>query len=826
MSTVDEMVVKWSMDSAKFDSGVNAMNKQMNLLKSEFKATSINLKNFGTTTDQLKNKQQYLSNAMSIQKEKVSALRQQYEKQKQATGENSTETQNLAIKLNNAVGYYNTLKGQLKDTTEELKNQSSELNNTSQSLESISKKFSSFGGSLSGVGQKLTNSLTTSIKGIGSSAISSYKTVKEGMDNLVKATGATGESAKELEETYKNIASVSSADFSTIGSALGEVNTRFGFLGETAEKCTEQFLKFAKINNTDTVTSVQLVSRAMGDAGISSDKYNEVLDQLTVAAQASGISIDKLTENITKYGAPMRALGLDTKESISIFAAWEKAGVNTEIAFSGMKQAIGAWGKEGKNATEEFKKTLQEIGKCPDIASATAKAIGVFGQKAGPDLADAIKGGRFEYQDFLDLIEKSGGSVENTYNQLADGTEEVTKATNNASIALSEIGSTIITMVAPYLKQLSEKVKEISTWFSGLSDETKKTIVTVAGIVAVVGPTLSAIGRLSTGLGALINGFGALKNSTILANTATKLFTMAQTALNFVLNLNPITLIITSLVALGATLAVLYIKCDTFREGVQKVWAQLKETFSGFSNYLSEVFAIDWTKEFGILGEPINMFFQNIKNYWEGTKQVFNGIIEFVKGVFSGDWGRAWEGVKNIFGGIMKGLSSTFKAPLNAVIALINSAIGGLNKIKVNIPSWVPGVGGKHFGVNIPKMNYLYTGGIISTPTLLNANTVVGDKFKGIGNQAEAVIPLTSMYKEVRNIFRDEITQAQIRELRSSLRESQRAQTQPINVNITLQSDVNMDGRKVGDMVTNRIVENITRQQNSRNISKGRLRRV
>lgn len=258
MSTVDEMVVKWSMDSSKFDSGINSMNKQMNVLKSEFKATSINLKNFGSVEEQLKNKQQYLSNAMSIQKEKVSALRQQYEKQKQATGENSTETQNLAIKLNNAISYYNTLEGQLKDTTEELKKQSTQLSNTSQNLENISKKFSSFGSALSGIGQKLTNTLTTSIKGIGSSAISSYETVKEGMDNLVKATGATGESAEELGETYKNIASNSSADFSTIGSALGEVNTRFAFTGETAEKCTEQFLKFAKINNTDTVTSIQL----------------------------------------------------------------------------------------------------------------------------------------------------------------------------------------------------------------------------------------------------------------------------------------------------------------------------------------------------------------------------------------------------------------------------------------------------------------------------------------------------------------------------------------------------------------------------------------
>ncbi|WP_447406657.1 hypothetical protein ACA491_06355 [Staphylococcus aureus] len=37
----------------------------------------------------------------------------------------------------------------------------------------------------------------------------------------------------------------------------------------------------------------------------------------------------------------------------------------------------------------------------PDIASATSLAIEAFGAKAGPDLADAIKGGRFSYQEFF-----------------------------------------------------------------------------------------------------------------------------------------------------------------------------------------------------------------------------------------------------------------------------------------------------------------------------------------------------------------------------------------------------------------------------------------
>ena len=53
---------------------------------------------------------------------------------------------------------------------------------------------------------------------------------------------------------------------------------------------------------------LRLVSRAMGDAGIDSSEYKTVLNQLTVAAQKSGVSVDTLTEQLAKYGAPMRCL--------------------------------------------------------------------------------------------------------------------------------------------------------------------------------------------------------------------------------------------------------------------------------------------------------------------------------------------------------------------------------------------------------------------------------------------------------------------------------------------------------------------------------------
>ena len=82
----------------------------------------------------------------------------------------------------------------------------------------------------------------------------------------------------------------------------------------------------------------------------------------------------------------------------------------------------------------------------------------------------------------------------------------------------------------------------------------------------------------------------------------------------------------------------------------------------------------------------------------------------FIAGVFTGNWRKAWEGVKTIFKGIFETFAAICKAPINAVIGIINGAISSLNKINIAIPDWVPGLGGKSFGINVPTIPMLYKG--------------------------------------------------------------------------------------------------------------------
>ncbi len=97
---------------------------------------------------------------------------------------------------------------------------------------------------------------------------------------------------------------------------------------------------------------------------------------------------------------------------------------------------------------------------------------------------------------------------------------------------------------------------------------------------------------------------------------------------------------------------------------------------------------------------------QSVAEILGGLVGILSGLIDFIVGTFTGDWGRAWQGVQNIFKSAFDALVGIAKAPINAVISMVNAAIGGLNKIK--IPEWVPGVGGK--GINIPTIPMLWKG--------------------------------------------------------------------------------------------------------------------
>ncbi len=95
----------------------------------------------------------------------------------------------------------------------------------------------------------------------------------------------------------------------------------------------------------------------------------------------------------------------------------------------------------------------------------------------------------------------------------------------------------------------------------------------------------------------------------------------------------------------------------------------------------------------------------------QAAQTIFRGLLTFLSGVFTGSWRNIWQGIRQIFSGAFSGLAALVKTPINAVIALINKTISGINGLGLDIPDWVPLLGGKKFSINIPAIPMLAKGG-------------------------------------------------------------------------------------------------------------------
>ncbi len=125
-------------------------------------------------------------------------------------------------------------------------------------------------------------------------------------------------------------------------------------------------------------------------------------------------------------------------------------------------------------------------------------------------------------------------------------------------------------LLMPAIKQIVGWVQKFVDWLNGLSEGTKKTVVTIALLAAALGPVLIVIGKVISAVGTIM---------TVVPKIAGVINTVkgAFAALNTTMLANPITLIIAAIAALVAAFIYLWNNCDGFRQFWIDLWENVKQ---------------------------------------------------------------------------------------------------------------------------------------------------------------------------------------------------------------------------------------------------------
>lgn len=278
----------------------------------------------------------------------------------------------------------------------------------------------------------------------------------EAYDTIRTKTGATGKHLDRLKKDFEAVVSDIPTDFKSAGDAVGGLNQRLGITGKPLRHLSKQVLELSRITGTDLEGNITTITRLFGDWGVKTRQQPKFLDKLFRASQATGIEVGRLSEYMVQFGSPLRQLGFDFDTSAAMFSKFEKEGVNLQTAMPGLRMALKNFAAEGRDPAKALEETIKQIKNAGSTAKANTMAFDIFGTRAGPDLAAAIREGRFDFADLIKEIDHGKSTILGTGKQTQDFSEKLQILRNKGFVLLEPIANRVFDALGKGLGQITD----------------------------------------------------------------------------------------------------------------------------------------------------------------------------------------------------------------------------------------------------------------------------------------------------------------------------------------------------------------------------------
>ncbi len=187
-----------------------------------------------------------------------------------------------------------------------------------------------------------------------------------------------------------------------------------------------------------------------------------------------------------------------------------------------------------------------------------------------------------------------------------------------------------------------------------------------------------------------------------------------------------------------------------------KIWATIEPVVTGIRDLVSSVLGFLeglWERYGERVSGIVVAWAKLVTDHFQGLVKIIAGVVELIGAIFRGDWAAVWDAARGIvqdlldwLGDLGSNMARLIGRQLGLIAevgrdigkALVNALLSAWNSLDISfsiqIPSWVPGVGGRGWTVSdlIPDVPLLHAGGVTTREGL------------AFLDRQEAVIPLDS----------------------------------------------------------------------------------
>ena len=681
-SRIQGITVEIGGDTTKLQNALKGVNGHIKSTQSQLKDVNKLLKLDPGNTELLAQKHKLLAEAVGETKEKLATLKMAAEQANTAlaNGEISQEQ-------------YDALQREIVETEQDLKNLETQANQSATAVQKIAtagEKLKTAGDNISSAGQKLLP-VTAGVTALGTASVTTAANFESSMSQVQATMGITKDSMSKVNgqsvntmDTLSKLAKKMGAETAFSASECAEALNYLALAGyDTQQMCDTlpTVLNLAAAGDIQLASASDMVTDAMSALGIGVDEAGTMVDQMAKTASTTNTSVAQLGEGILTIGATAKSIKGGTAELNTALGILANNGIKgaeggthlrniilslqspTDAAAKQM-EALGISVYDSEGNMRSLNDILGDLNTSMDGMTSAEKSniISTIFNKTDLSSVNALLANTGStWDDLQQKITDSGGAAQ----QMAD--TQLDNLQGQITILKSALEGLAISfgeLLMPAIKQIVGWVQKFVDFLNSLDEGTKKTIVTIALVVAALGPVLIVIGKVISAVGTIMTIVPKIAG---VINTAKGAFA----ALNATMLANPIVLIIAAIAALVAAFIYLWNNCDGFRQFWIDLWENVKQVAITVWNAIKEFFSQVWEAIKTIFSTVFEVIKTLVTTYFNLYKTIIETVINVIKTVIT----TVWEAIKGVFTTVFEVIKTIVTTYFNIYKTIIQTVL-------------------------------------------------------------------------------------------------------------------------------------------------------